>query len=773
MLLAAAFLSFLMPRAALAADLVEDWNDLAKWQPRGDARIEPAGQLLLRRSPSVTSVYRTDFALETPESYKLSVLAKVDSYTAGAENLGVKVSGGMRRLMFQRRSDGFYAITSASGGAWVQVHPTSEYTGWGEYEFTVTKGEVSLRTRRWPNGIWDRPTTWTLPQYGAEQRVEVWVKGTSGDAHVERLTLSDLAAVVSVTPAAPGPNAPAMAPGCAEPWWRSFYRGRGNDSTWMADNYDRLCELSLREIAIPGSHDTGTYGTVSLYNQRTDFSNPNTVFAPDQSDVKRLLSFSGPLFIGWSQNQERAAYQQLSDGIRYFDLRVCVDGSDRLLTCHGLYGASIDSILDDVRRFADQHSGEIILLGFNHFWDGAWQRQNNVAPGEREGMRPEMWQKLVSTITTSLTGKLASGNTFTPDSRLEDLASAGSSASTNQVIVLFDTEMMNYPDDASIWNQKERGTWKSGWDRNAYLQGLDETLRAAGSDGKFWAVRSCVTHDAELIGKGMDLTGSYPRTLADLADQTNPVVLGWLKDTWRGNRSARERPVNLIWADFYNRTELVKLAKHLNGIPVSWAGTSLDKDTAWGSWKVGAAAPIVATAQSYGRGVGEPLGCGPNEDKDGALCYPRCKSGYTGVGPVCWEKCPSGYADTGGHCAKPAPYGRGAGYPWKFGDALNDSGMFARCEASQGSSNCEKWGAVVYPKCRSGFHAAGCCVCSPDCPSGMTDIGVSCQKRSYGRTAGTPLHACREGQERNGLLCYPRCKEGYTGKGPVCWPQQP
>ena len=28
-------------------------------------------------------------------------------------------------------------------------------------------------------------------------------------------------------------------------------------------------------------------------------------------------------------------------------------------------------------------------------------------------------------------------------------------------------------------------------------------------------------------------------------------------------------------------------------------------------------------------------------------------------------------------------------------------------------------GLLCYPKCREGFHAFGCCVCSPDCPSGL------------------------------------------------------
>lgn len=47
------------------------------------------------------------------------------------------------------------------------------------------------------------------------------------------------------------------------------------------------------------------------------------------------------------------------------------------------------------------------------------------------------------------------------------------------------------------------------------------------------------------------------------------------------------------------------------------------------------------TKESYSRGAGSIMGCGTNEDKQGALCYPKCKSGYYGVGPVCWEKCPN------------------------------------------------------------------------------------------------------------------------------------
>ena len=50
----------------------------------------------------------------------------------------------------------------------------------------------------------------------------------------------------------------------------------------------------------------------------------------------------------------------------------------------------------------------------------------------------------------------------------------------------------------------------------------------------------------------------------------------------------------------------------------------------------------------------------------------------------------------------------------------------------------------------------------------MTDIGISCAKGSYGRTAGTPL-TCKSDEEYDAGLCYPPCEHSANGVGPVCW----
>lgn len=50
---------------------------------------------------------------------------------------------------------------------------------------------------------------------------------------------------------------------------------------------------------------------------------------------------------------------------------------------------------------------------------------------------------------------------------------------------------------------------------------------------------------------------------------------------------------------------------------------------------------------SYGRSPGTiPTGCG-NRQYDAGLCYDKCKTGYTGLGPVCWGQPPSNWVQCG------------------------------------------------------------------------------------------------------------------------------
>lgn len=170
---------------------------------------------------------------------------------------------------------------------------------------------------------------------------------------------------------------------------------------------------------------------------------------------------------------------------------------------------------------------------------------------------------------------------------------------------------------------------------------------------------------------------------------------------------------------------------------------------------------------SYGRGVGTvPGDCTFDQQKQGLLCYPKCRDGYTGFVASCFQNCPEGFTDSGAVCTKGAAYGRGAGYAWQIQDGFNNNGMLSRCQAAE-RRPCEMWGAIAYPTCKTGYNAVGANICSPVCPAGMTDMGVSCAKQSYTRQTIAPK--CAAGQVYDAGLCYAGCKPSYQGVGPVCW----
>lgn len=167
---------------------------------------------------------------------------------------------------------------------------------------------------------------------------------------------------------------------------------------------------------------------------------------------------------------------------------------------------------------------------------------------------------------------------------------------------------------------------------------------------------------------------------------------------------------------------------------------------------------------TVGRGVGTPVVplCNANEQQVDALCYPKCEDGYENIGANICRKTGCGglvgATDIGVSCEKPASYGRGAGYIITDGD---------RCEREHFS--CEMWGAMYYPTCSFGYSPFGCCVCSPNCPSGYTDDGAFCQKPSYGRGVGVSRLGCPSDKQYDAGLCYTPCTSGRVGVGPLCW----
>ena len=87
-------------------------------------------------------------------------------------------------------------------------------------------------------------------------------------------------------------------------------------------------------------------------------------------DLEKIFgSLAKDIINRWSLSQAYDIPEQLSAGIRYFDLRISSKpNSEDIYGIHGLYGIKLETLLENIKTFLDAHPKEVVLLDFNHFY---------------------------------------------------------------------------------------------------------------------------------------------------------------------------------------------------------------------------------------------------------------------------------------------------------------------------------------------------------------------------------------------------------------------
>ena len=170
----------------------------------------------------------------------------------------------------------------------------------------------------------------------------------------------------------------------------------------------------------------------------------------------------------------------------------------------------------------------------------------------------------------------------------------------------------------------------------------------------------------------------------------------------------------------------------------------------------------------YDRGIGripDKRPCDQGEVDTGATCWVDTYGRGTGR-DADWESCGDGY-DVGGTCwthnyktswgSVGCTGGRGFRiqgyddcYTSDFPYVSKNIGARARtCNADE-----DRDGVSCYPKCKSGYHAVGCCLCEPD--GGNTKKWL--KDRQY----------CADDEEMKDGFCYKKCKPGFNAGVTIC-----
>jgi hypothetical protein len=149
----------------------------------------------------------------------------------------------------------------------------------------------------------------------------------------------------------------------------------------------------LRQITLPGTHDSGCYRSQTLANV-------------------------------WSQTQTEDIGQQLAGGVRYFDLRPCARGIE-FWTYHGplYWGGELtgaDGILEQISDYFDSlapSDRELVILNISHFYNFTNLLHANLVTAIQAALGPHLvlWNQAQINVFNCAYSQLLSGPAAQPE----------------------------------------------------------------------------------------------------------------------------------------------------------------------------------------------------------------------------------------------------------------------------------------------------------------------------------------------------------------------
>jgi hypothetical protein len=310
---------------------------------------------------------------------------------------------------------------------------------------------------------------------------------------------------------------------------------------WMKQMASTIGPMMLRNVAIPGTHDSGTYGINLLSYIGEDDLKWLTVI----NDMSLATMIAADLIDNWAISQTINFTRQLASGIRYFDLRVQW-ARNSLNFVHGLVGPPVTELFEQLSTFLSTpgNEKEVVLLDFNHL----------------HAMTPAAHEKLTKMLLSTF------GNQLTPAVMGMDVTLDRLWATTYRIIIFYDdpATVSTYP---FLWSQWTiRSPWPNKQDVPSLHSALNAQLPNRGSN--FFVLQGVVTPNNSMIGSGLVPWSTAPGSLLAVAKEVNPQLELWLHG-WRN------QGINIVICDWFNFTNnyvnvVVKLNEPASGFAYSF-----------------------------------------------------------------------------------------------------------------------------------------------------------------------------------------------------------
>ncbi len=308
---------------------------------------------------------------------------------------------------------------------------------------------------------------------------------------------------------------------------------------WVGTIFKDRPETTLREMVIPGTHDSGSWAI-----------NDHSDVAPDAPKAYGLVK---GIVAGWAKTQTFDFHHMLRMGVRHFDLRVQRHKGQFVLV-HGLIGMPLSDALSQVRNFADAYPMEPVIL------------EVAKTPGRDD------WWPMIELFGIYLKPKLFKNSKPLAEITLGDLWKKDQFGETKNVIVVMNTGAGEIARHLGYFNGKDNftGTWADTESvstlKDRLLHGAvhesrkDFGLLNAPKNKLFWSAFTLTPH-AKTILKDLFIKRSSGTIYQWTQDKLRPVIGEWLPE-WE-ERGLRP---NIITTDFFEYTAAVPMALRMNTV---------------------------------------------------------------------------------------------------------------------------------------------------------------------------------------------------------------
>lgn len=217
---------------------------------------------------------------------------------------------------------------------------------------------------------------------------------------------------------------------------KMFFDEQIDLKSWMETSWDKIKDKKLKDIKIPGTHDSGT----------AVISKENAVVSTD-GRAPGVAKLGPSAIVKWSKTQSVKISKQLEFGVRFLDFRVSLEPDNELYLSHGLRGEKLSNVLNDIKAFCAKNKKEIIIIKVKGFADKKCEKRNL-----NEIMAKEFSEHINSLLLNR--EAISNGGLDLPNTTIDQIIKTG-----KRVIVLFDKKLKGKNTGEKMNSAYENHTW--------------------------------------------------------------------------------------------------------------------------------------------------------------------------------------------------------------------------------------------------------------------------------------------------------------------------